>query len=89
VTLVGNADGAVRVSQNVRISRLAADRGTTWTYRPSSSTHGVYAFVIDGNVSINDVALGRRDSLGTWSGDSVTLKLDTEDADVLLLETAP
>ena len=90
VTLVGNADGAVHVSQDVNISRLSADRGTTCTYRPSSSAHGVYAFVIDGYVSINDVALERRDSLGVWGGEVITVSTDdTEDADVLFVETAP
>ena len=90
VTLVGNADGAVHVSQDVNISRLSADRGTTCTYRPSSSTHGVYAFVIDGYVSINDVALERRDSLGVWGGEVITVSTDdTEDAEVLFVETAP
>jgi redox-sensitive bicupin YhaK (pirin superfamily) len=88
-TLVGNADGAVHVSQDIKTSRLSADRGTTCTYRPSSSAHGVYAFVIDGNVSINDVAFERRDSLGVWGGEPITVNTDTEGADVLFVETVP
>jgi redox-sensitive bicupin YhaK (pirin superfamily) len=50
----------------------------------------VYAFVIDGYVSINDVALERRDSLGVWGGEVITVSTDdTEDAEVLFVETAP
>jgi quercetin 2,3-dioxygenase len=89
VTLVGNAGGAVHVSQDIKISRLSADRGTTCTYRPSSSVHGVYAFVIDGNVSINDVTFERRDSLGVWGPAPLTVNTDTEGAEVLFVETAP
>jgi redox-sensitive bicupin YhaK (pirin superfamily) len=88
-TLVGTADGAVRVSQDIKISRLSADNASSCTYRPSSGAHGVYAFVIDGNVSINDVALERRDSLGVWGGDPLIISSDAVDADVLIVETAP
>jgi redox-sensitive bicupin YhaK (pirin superfamily) len=89
VTLVGDADGAVRVSQDVKISRLSADRGITCTYRPNSCAHGVYAFVIDGNVSINDVRFARRDSFGVWGPARLTVNSDTEGADVLFVESAP
>jgi redox-sensitive bicupin YhaK (pirin superfamily) len=89
VTLVGNADGAVRVSQDIKISRLSLDPNSAATYRPSSPIHGVYAFVIEGAVSINKLALGRRDSLGVWGNDPLVLNTDTEDADVLFVETAP
>jgi quercetin 2,3-dioxygenase len=88
-TLVGHADGAVRVSQDVKISRLSADRGTTCRYQPSSSVYGVYSFVIDSSVSINDVALERRDSVGVWGGDPIIVNTGTEDADVLFVETTP
>jgi hypothetical protein len=49
----------------------------------------VYAFVIDGIVSVNDVALERRDSLSVWGGEPITVNTDTEDADVLFVEMAP
>lgn len=88
-TLVGNADGALHVSQDIKISRMSAGRSTTCTYRPSSSAHGVYAFVIDGDVSINGVVLDRRDSLGGWGGEPIIVNTDTEDADILFVETAP
>jgi redox-sensitive bicupin YhaK (pirin superfamily) len=89
VTLVGNADGAVRISQDVKISRLSLDPASTCTYRPSSSAHGVYAFMIDGSASINNLALGRRDSLGVWGGEPIPVNTDSEDADVFFVETAP
>ena len=79
----------MRVSQDIKISRLSSKRGITCTYRPSSSAHGVYAFVIDGKVSINDVAFERRDSLGVWGSAPLAVNTDTEGADVLFVETAP
>jgi redox-sensitive bicupin YhaK (pirin superfamily) len=89
ITLVGNADGAVRVSQDIKISRLCLDRGSSCTYTPRSSAHGVYAFVIDGSASVDKQDLGRRDSLGVWGGAPIAISADAEDADVLFVETAP
>jgi redox-sensitive bicupin YhaK (pirin superfamily) len=89
VPLVGGADGGVRVSQDIKISRLSADRGITCMYRPSSGARGVYAFVIEGNVSIDDVTFERRDSLGVWGSAPLAVNTDTEGADVLFVETAP
>lgn len=89
VTLVGNADGAVRISQDIKISRLCLDRTSNCIYTPRSSDHGVYAFVIDGTASINKLVLERRDSVGSWGGEPITVSTDIEDADVLFVETAP
>jgi quercetin 2,3-dioxygenase len=89
VTLAGNADGAVRVDQDTRISRLATDRALTVDYTPSAKGHGIYIFVIDGEVTVNDTALGRRDSTGIWSDAPVKLRTGEQNADLLIIETAP
>lgn len=87
VPLVGNADGAIRVSQEVRVSRLSSDRAATFSYAPRAN-NGVYVFVVDGAVTVNGTALGRRDSMGIWNAPA-TLVTANEDVDVLVLETAP
>jgi hypothetical protein len=33
--------------------------------------------------------LARRDSTGIWGGERIKLRTDVEDADVLIIETAP
>jgi len=89
MTLVGNADGALRVSQDVRISRLATDRAVDLDYRLSAKGHGVYVFVLEGEAKVNDASLSRRDSTGLWgAGESIKLRTGEEDADLLIIETA-
>jgi redox-sensitive bicupin YhaK (pirin superfamily) len=87
VPLVGKSDGAVRISQEVKISRIASDKAATFEYaaRPGN---GIYVFVIDGHANVNGTALARRDSIGIWSA-ATEITTPNDDADVLILETAP
>lgn len=89
VTLVGNADGALRVSQDVKVSRLVTDEATTVDYVPTAATHGVYAFVLDGQVDCRGTTLGRRDSTGIWGAERITFKTGDQETDLMIVETAP
>lgn len=89
VTLIGNADGALRISQDVTVSRMISTREQVIEYRPKSPAHGVYVFAIEGEVTCNDTTLGRRDSAGIWGADCIYLKTGREEADILIVETAP
>jgi quercetin 2,3-dioxygenase len=89
VTLVGNADGAIRIPQNVKISRLASDRESAVAYRPGAPENGVYVFVLDGTAEVNGTTLARRDSMGVWGGGTIAVRSNAEDSDLLILETAP
>ena len=89
VTLVGNADGALRIAQDVKVSRLTADAGRTFQYAPLSSDHGVYAFVVDGDAQCNGTTLGRRDSAGFWNVPSLSITSGDEGVDIMLIESAP
>jgi quercetin 2,3-dioxygenase len=89
VTLAGNADGAVRLAQDVRISRLASDREMTFDYTTRARGHGVYVFAIDGEARVNDAALSRRDSTGIWTDAPIKLRTGAQETDLLILETAP
>ncbi|WBK02518.1 hypothetical protein [Methylocystis parvus] len=62
--MVGDADGALPFPQDLRVSRLATDRKGTFTYTPRSTEHGVYIFVVEGNLTCGNAVLCRRDSLG-------------------------
>ncbi|HXO65784.1 MAG TPA: pirin family protein [Steroidobacteraceae bacterium] len=89
VTLVGNADGAVRVAQDVKISRLSSNIPMTLDYALSAKEHGVYVFAIEGEAFVNDTQLGRRDSTGIWAAERVSLRTGDQNADLLIIETAP
>ncbi|WP_343737436.1 pirin family protein [Achromobacter sp.] len=85
--LVGNADGALRISQDVSVSRLVADQAMHLQYTPKSNRHGVYVFVLDGEASVDDITLARRDSRGVWGDRAITIQTDGEGADLLIIET--
>ncbi|WP_173048059.1 pirin family protein [Nitrospira sp. KM1] len=85
--LVGDANGALPVEQDIRISRLAGDRPADYIYTPRSSGHGVYVFVIDGELQCQGETLGWRDSIGAWGQSSLACRTGHGGADVLLVET--
>ena len=89
VPLLGNADGALRISQDAKVSRLATDVAGTFEYIPHSALNGVYVFVIDGNIACNDTPFARRDSCGLWGQQRIVLAAGEEPADVLIFESAP
>ena len=86
--LVGDADGALPISQDVRISRLVTDNAKNYVYKPRSVSHGVYVFVLEGEVRIGETRLGRRDSAGLWDLESVECQVSADASDVLFVETA-
>lgn len=65
------------------IGRLSKDFSTE--YKVNKNGNGVYAFVLEGDVTINGEKLNKRDGLGVWETDIVSFSADS-DAEVLLLE---
>jgi quercetin 2,3-dioxygenase len=54
-------------------------------YKINKTGNGVYAFVLEGEIEINNEKLSKRDGMGIWDAESITVKA-TEDARVLLME---
>ena len=65
------------------IGRFLKDFSTE--YKVNKDSNGVYAFVLDGDVTINGQKLNKRDGLGVWETDKISLSADS-DAEVLLIE---
>jgi redox-sensitive bicupin YhaK (pirin superfamily) len=84
--LVGEADGALPIPNDIRISRLVTDAGGRHSYRPRSSPHGTYVFVLDGELSCADTPLGRRDSTGMWGVEAIDCQATADATDVLFVE---
>ena len=61
------------------------EKGTELSYDLKKEGNGVYAFVIEGDVTINDIVLNRRDGLGISETDTLSIKADSE-AEILLME---
>jgi quercetin 2,3-dioxygenase len=87
VTLVGKADGALPIDQDMKVSRLSSDAAAAYEYKPASAGHGVYAFVLEGMLNWGGVDLGKRDSAGTWGVDKISFRTGPGNSDVLLIET--
>ncbi len=87
VQLVGDADDALPLPQDLRVSRLMADKGRSFSHRLRTTSHGVYVFVREGAISCDGTVLGRRDSMGVRAADSIKIEVLDDDSDVMLVET--
>lgn len=61
------------------------DAGLKKTYSLKKETNGVYAFVINGDVTLDEIALSKRDALGIWDTTSFEITANS-DARILIME---
>ena len=61
------------------------DSGTELKYELKDRSNGVYAFILEGNATINEQDLEKRDGLGVWDTDDITIK-SKSDTRILLME---
>jgi quercetin 2,3-dioxygenase len=81
-----NADDAgVWIHQNAWFHLGNFDKGVTAEYKIRQSGNGVYAFILKGDVTINEQPLKTRDGLGIWDIESISIVADS-DAEILLME---
>jgi redox-sensitive bicupin YhaK (pirin superfamily) len=85
--LVGDQDAALPIPQDVRISWLISDRPDGYSYRPRSQEHGVYAFVLEGEVRFAETLLGRRDSMGIWDTPSIACETTVDQTEILFISS--
>jgi redox-sensitive bicupin YhaK (pirin superfamily) len=62
------------------------DKGVSTNYTIKKKGNGVYAFIIEGDVSIEGNNLEERDGLGIWDSDNISIKANSQSAEVLLME---
>jgi hypothetical protein len=79
-------DEGVWINQDAWFHIGRFDKDYTTTYTLKNPANGVYAFVIKGDFTIANTALNERDGLGIWDTGKITLKANSSDAEVLLLE---
>tara|TARA_B100000809_G_scaffold264863_1_gene321923 strand:- start:4989 stop:5867 length:879 start_codon:yes stop_codon:yes gene_type:complete len=60
-------------------------KGNSDEYKINKTGNGVYAFILEGEVEISNEKLSKRDGIGIWNTESISLKA-TENARVLLME---
>lgn len=84
VSPMGEKEG-VNIHQNAWFSLGKLEPGVSLVYQLKRPENGVYAFLIEGDVSINDIVLNRRDGLGITGTNSLTITAN-KDAELLLME---
>ncbi|HEV7780095.1 MAG TPA: pirin family protein [Chitinophagaceae bacterium] len=85
VSPIGTNDGGVQIHQDAWFSLGKLDKNIALDYELKNKANGVYAFVIEGDVTVNGENLNRRDGLAISGADKLTIQADT-DAEILLME---
>lgn len=78
-------DAGVWVHQDAWFHMVDLAQQSKANYQIKKEGNGVYAFVLEGNVSIEGQALSRRDGFGLWDIDQVEIQADS-DVRVLLMD---
>ena len=78
-------DGSVWINQDAYFSLGNLLKGFSTEYTINKKGNGVYAFILKGEVEINDQKLETRDGFGIWDVDTMKVKAST-DAEILLME---
>jgi hypothetical protein len=78
-------NSALWINQDAWFSLGKLQAGITAEYTINKSGNGVYAFIIEGDVTIVDQKLSKRDGLGIWDVDKIAITAGSE-AEVLLIE---
>jgi redox-sensitive bicupin YhaK (pirin superfamily) len=79
-------DSGVWIHQNAWFNMTSLEKGKEVTYNLNDAkNNGVYAFVIEGEATINGQALEKRDGFGVWNTDELEISADSN-AEILLME---
>ena len=73
------------INQDAWFSLGNLKKGRTTEYSIQKKGNGIYAFIIEGDASLNEMKLNKRDGLGVWETDKLSITTDS-DAEVLLIE---
>jgi quercetin 2,3-dioxygenase len=85
VAPLGTGNGAVEIQQNAWFNLAKLEKGKKISYQLNDKENGVYAFILEGDVTINGTALNRRDGVGIVDEAELSVTADS-DAEILLME---
>lgn len=79
-------DAGVWIHQDAwfHLGQFDKDFGTSYSIKKSGN--GVYAFVLKGDITIEGQELHERDGLGIWDTEKISLKANSQGAEVLLMD---
>ncbi len=76
---------AIWINQNAWLSLADLENNFETVYEVKKKDNGIYAFVLNGEVSINEQPLQTRDALGIYETDNISIRANS-DAELLLIE---
>lgn len=79
-TVISNEEGQQYcwINQNAKISLGYFDAAQTITYKLNPLNKCVYIFVIEGSLNTANETIGKRDAIGFWETDTITLQTEQE-----------
>ncbi|MDH3267687.1 MAG: pirin family protein [Ignavibacteria bacterium] len=78
-------NGNLWLNQDAYLSMTDLEKNKSINYKVNTNGNGVYIFLIDGNISIEEDVLAKRDGIGIWETEEISLKAN-EDSQILLIE---
>jgi hypothetical protein len=78
-------DAGVWIHQDAWFHLGKFDKGFSTEYTFKKQGNGLYVFVLNGDVTVGEQSLKKRDGLGIWNTENVTIKANSE-AEFLLME---
>jgi redox-sensitive bicupin YhaK (pirin superfamily) len=79
-------DEGVWIYQNAWFFMGKFDKGKQTDYKIKSKDNGLFCFVLTGKFNINGDILDRRDAVGIWNTDSVSIKSESDNSEILLMD---
>lgn len=76
----------VWIHQNAWFHLGRFDKDVSASYSLKLPGNGVYAFILEGEYTVEGIDLKRRDGLGIWDTDNISIKATSPDAEILLME---
>jgi quercetin 2,3-dioxygenase len=79
-------DEGVWIQQDAWFHLGKFDKDFSIDYTIKKSGNGVYAFILKGDVTIDGTVLNERDGFGIWNTAKISVKANSQDAEILLME---
>ncbi len=78
-------ENALWINQDARFALAKLEEGNEIFFEPKFKGNGVYVFVIEGAVSVDNKTIGKRDAIGVFDTNGFTVKAE-RNAEVLAIE---
>lgn len=79
-------DEGVWIHQDAWFNLGKFDKNKTTEYTIKRKTNGVYAFILNGEATINGTTVSKRDGFGIWDTDKLTITSNSDNTEILLMD---